>query len=161
MTIRTPASMAGRRRVFDSVFPSSRLKDLAPTPVLAQTGFVQSFGGPAMSPISSSPNEPLNAYPEQVIWDRAWHSATSFLSLPGRNLVEQRRQQDLESLAAHYNKPSKDAAASIRYVISHQRAEGARDRQTGHENIIEWYTDHVRGHFLAYSKPFLLRVSSG
>jgi anaphase-promoting complex subunit 2 len=164
MTVKTPAPMAGRKRVFDSVFPSSRLKDLAPTPsatpVLGQTEFSQSFGGPLSSPYSQSPIEALDAYPEQIVWDRAWHSATSFLTLPGRDFVGQTLQRDLDAFTAHYNKPSKGVTESIHYVASNQCADRAQEPNRKHESIVEWYTDHVRGHFLAYSKPSLLRVST-
>ena len=160
MTIRTAAPMAGHRRIFDSVFPSSRLKDLNPTPaatpVLGQADFGQSFGGPSISSISVSSIEASEAYPEQVIWDRAWHTATSFLALPGQDFVLQRQQRYLDAFAAHYNKPTKSAVDSIRYVISNGQAE----RGGEHESLLAWYRDHIRGHFLAYSKKPLLRVSS-
>lgn len=163
MTIRMPASMAGRKQVFDSVFPSSKLKDLAPTPsatpVLGQNEFSQSFGGPV---ISSSPQLPLEApdtYPEAIIWDRAWHSATSFLALPGRDFVTQMQQEELNAFTAHYNEEPKNAIEAIRYVTSRQHAEQAGEQQTERESIVKWYTDQVRGHFLAYAKPSLLRVS--
>lgn len=150
--------MAGRKRVFDSVFPSSRLKDLAPTPtatpVLGQTDFGQSFGGPSLFSISHSPIEGSDAYPEQIIWDRAWHYATSFLALPRRDFVLQRQQQDLDAFAAHYNKPTKAAVEAIRYVISNRHREPGRARAS----LIEWYRDHVREHFLAYSKKALIGV---
>ncbi len=164
MTIRTPAPMAGRKRVFDSVFPSSRLKDLTPTPsatpIIGQIEFGQSFGGPVISSSPHLPTEASDTYPEQLIWDRAWHSATSFLTLPGRDFVTQRQRQDLDDFTARYNKAPKSAIDSIRYVTSKQRAEQTREPKTDRESIVEWYTDHVRGHFRAYSKPSLLRVSS-
>jgi anaphase-promoting complex subunit 2 len=160
MTIRTPIPAAGRKRVFDSVFPSSRLKDLAPTPastpVLGQREFEQSFGGPSISPIFPSSNEASDAYPEQIVWDRAWHSATSFLTLPGRDFVLRRQQRDLDAFATYYNKPSKSVVESIRYVVSAGQAERGREC----ESLVEWYRDHVRGHFLAYSRNSLLQVSS-
>ena len=154
-----PAAMAGRKKVFDSVFPSSCLRDLAPTPVLSQTEFGQSVGGPIFSPTSRSAPEALNTYPEQVIWDRAWHAATSFLALPERDFVEQRDRRDLDAFAARYNKVPRDAIESIRYVILKHQEERAREQKTEHENLVEWYTNHVRGHFLAHSKAPLLRVS--
>jgi anaphase-promoting complex subunit 2 len=164
MTVKTSAPTVGRKRVFDSVFPSSRLKDLAPTPsatpVLGQTEFGQSFGGPLSSPFSQSSIEASEGYPEQIVWDRAWHSATSFLTLPGRDFVGQTLQRDLDAFTAHYNKPPKDVTESIRYVASKQYADRAQEQNRKHESIVEWYTDHVRGHFLAYSKPSLLRVST-
>lgn len=160
MTIRTPAPMAGHKRVFDSVFPSSCLKDLNPTPaatpVLGQAEFGQSFGGPSISSVSPPSTEGSEAYPEQVVWDRAWHSATSFLTLPGRDFVLQRQQRHLDTFAAHYNKPTKSVVDSIRYVIANGQAERGRER----ESLLAWYRDHVRGHFLAYSKKPLLRVRS-
>ena len=164
ITIGNPASMAGRKRVFDSVFPSSRLKDLAPTPaatpVLGQTEFVQSFGGPAFSHTSYSPSEASDLYPEQIIWDRAWHSVTSFLALPQRDFVERLQQQDLNAFTTRYNKASKNVIESFRYVASKLQERPVREKKVDHENVVEWYTDHVRGHFLAYAKPSLSRVSS-
>ncbi len=159
-----PAAMAGRKRVFDSVFPSSCLKDLAPTPaatpVLGQTEFGQSFGGPIYSPTSHAALEASATYPEQVIWDRAWHAATSFLVLPERSFMELRDRRYLDTLAAHYNKVPKDAIESIRYVILKHQEERALEQRIEHESLLDWYTNHVRGHFLAHSKAPLLRVSS-
>lgn len=156
--------MTGPKSVFHSVFPSSRLKDLAPTPaatpVLDQTEFGQSFGEPIPASIPLSPSEGSGAYPEQVIWDRAWHSATSFLSLPGRDFVSQRQQQELNAFRAHYSKGPRNAIDSIRYVTSKRQADPARQQKEERESIVQWYTDHVRGHFLAYSKGALCRVSS-
>ena len=164
MTIRTPATLAGRKRIFESVFPPSRLKDLAPTPaatpVLGQTEFNQSFGGPIFSPTSLSPPEASASYPEQVIWDRTWHTAISYLDLSGRDFVEQRQQQVLNAFTAHYNNAPKDVVESIRYLISKHQEKLAQGQKTEHGSILEWYTDHVRGHFLGYSTQSLLRVSS-
>lgn len=155
--------MARQKSVFNSVFPSSRLRDIAPTPaatpVLDQGGFGQSFeestvpSGPPLSPDGS------DAYPEQIIWDRAWHSATSFLILPATELVTQNQAPDLAAFAAHYDEAPRHTTESIRYLTSKKRADSARERKTERESIILWYTDHVRGHFLAYPKPALCRVS--
>jgi anaphase-promoting complex subunit 2 len=154
--------MRGRKRVFDSVFPSSRLKGLAPTPsatpVLGQTEFGQSFGGPDRFSFSSSPVEASDAYPEQVIWDRAWHTATSFLTLPGLDFLQLAREQ-LDSFAARYSKVSKNTLESIQYVAS-KRAEQSPGQKSDRENLMDWYSDHVQRHFLAYSKPSILQVSS-
>ncbi|KAF7507940.1 hypothetical protein GJ744_009974 [Endocarpon pusillum] len=156
-----PADMAGRKRVFDSVFPSSCLKDLAPTPVLSQTEFDRSVVEPIFSPTLRPAPEALTTYPEHVIWDRAWHAATSFLTLPERDFVERRDRRDLDAFAAAYNKVPRDAVESIRYVILKHQEERARGQKTEHENLVEWYTNHVRGHFLAHSKAPLLRQFYG
>ncbi len=161
MTTKMPAAMAGRKRVFDSVFPSSCLMDLAPTPattpVLGQTEFGQSFGGPIFLPTSQ---EASTTYPEQIIWDRAWHAATSFLALPERSFMERGDRRYLDTLAAHYNKVPKDAIESIRYIILKHQEERALEQRIEHESLLDWYTNHVRGHFLAHCKASLLRVSS-
>lgn len=163
MTLKMPVPMAGRKRVFDSVFPATRLKDLAPTPaatpILGSAEFGQTPRDPAISSPPHGPLETSDAYPEQVIWDRAWHSATSFLTLPTQDFVVQRQQQDLDAFAAHYAKPSKNVVQSIRYVTSRQMEEPARGQKSERESIVEWYSDHVRMHFLTHSKPSLLRVS--
>lgn len=162
MTIRKVAPMAGRKRVFESVFPSSRLKDLTPTPsatpLLGQAEFGPKVGDAAISSFSSSPVEATETYPEQVIWDRAWHAATSFLTLPGRDFV-QKRQADIDAFAARFNRPAKNAMESIRYVISNQKSERGQEQKGGRPSVLEWYTDHVRGHYLAHSRAPLLRVS--
>lgn len=166
---------AGQKRVFDSVFPSSRLKDLRPTPaatpLLGHANLGQSFGGGgggdgggfAISAGLTSSPDASNVYPEKVVWDRAWHSGTSLLSLPGHDFVtggQVKQHPSLKAFVDRYDNPSSQSRESLAYLLTKEGTVGKEDEdEDGRESIVEWYTDHVREHFLAHSKPALVRVS--
>lgn len=152
----------GRKRIFDSVFPSSKLKDLAPTPaatpVLGSTEPGQAFGGhcdqsfsSAEPPVSSEP------IPEQVVWDRHWHTATAFLTFPDKALIADEDAEDLKLLRSRFSKPKRDVSEALAYLASPKLR---HMKNSGPEfNLNAWYINEVRRHFLAFVKPVLTQVS--
>lgn len=151
--------MASERKVFNSVFPRSRWHDLAPTPsatpILSQGHFVASQPRPAVS------LEASESFPEPVIWDRSWHTATTFLSLPPKDFIFKRQPEDLDAFAKYYNDASRDVVYAIRYLIVNQHLDDAPEPGGERESLIEWYTDHVRRHFqLNCYKPILRELEA-
>ncbi|EEP76142.1 conserved hypothetical protein [Uncinocarpus reesii 1704] len=71
----------GRKRVFDSVFPPVPLSSIPPKP--DATSIPSSIRSPAQQQ-SALPSSHIDAAPEQATWDRAWHTATAFLSIPDK-----------------------------------------------------------------------------
>ena len=169
MTLRgPPTSVVRQKRIFDSVFPPSHLTDLAPTPsatpVITQSGFEQA-GSSRRSAIGTELKAPglreqLDVYPEAVVRDRAWHTATASLSLPQRDFLTLKDQKELTEFATRYAKLSPDAKEAISYVISSYATD--RDQTEAElgerESIVDWYTNHVRNHFLTSSKASLKRI---
>lgn len=154
----------GRKRVFDSVFQLSPLKDLPPTPVatpdLGSSAPGQSFGGHYQpTPNTENHSLPVEAFPEQVIWDRSWHTATSFLSLPEKTLTFDRADEESELLKAWLKSPTPDVSEALFYVGSpSSRWKTLRVGLKEHD-LKEWYTNEVRRHFLTHMRPALLNVS--
>lgn len=168
-----------RKRVFDSVFAPAPLENISPTPVAtpvlgsnAATG--QSFGGFGGGG-GGSAEEPV---PEQVTWDRAWHTATSFLFLPiaGHKDVDEilgdfnvedvygsgpdggEREHALLEGWARQSPPSQEVYDALFYVVSaSSRGQMLRAKSKGH-GLKEWYMNETRRHFLACFAPVLFKV---
>lgn len=169
----------GRKRVFDSVFAPAPLENISPTPVAtpvlgSNTAPGQSFGGFGGGG-GGATEEPV---PEQVTWDRAWHTATSFLSLPiegykdvdeilGDVNVEDThdagqdgdgQEHDLLKWWARQSPPSQEVYDALFYVVSpSSRGQMLRAKSKGHD-LKEWYMNEARRHFLACFAPVLFKV---
>lgn len=151
---------AGRKRVFDSVFPGSRLKDLAPTPaatpVLGSTEPGHTFGGDSNQSFNAPEASVSESIPEQVIWDRHWHTATTFLTFPDKALVAGEDVEDLKLLRSRLSKPRCEVSEALVYLASKQpKALNSSDPE---QDLLAWYTNEVRRHFLAFVRPMLLEV---
>ncbi|KAJ5214916.1 hypothetical protein N7468_010595 [Penicillium chermesinum] len=143
---------AGRRRVFNSVFSPASLQ--------------------ARSPFSPSENENLNAsfqstgssstvrndsfaviHPDGVAdsdrdWDRAWTAATAFLAVPDLGFAPVYEGKDTDGSDAiqafgRLSPPSRETADALTYLVS--AAPQAADES---KNLISWYGDEIRRHFL-------------
>ncbi|KAL9618880.1 MAG: hypothetical protein Q9160_006470 [Pyrenula sp. 1 TL-2023] len=155
--------VSNRKSVFDSVFPPAKVNDLAPTPsVTPQLGSSspgQAFGASFYSSATPSARGiPQNeSYPEQVIWDRSWHAATTYLTLPGDAVKLD--EHALQSLCkARYLSPGSEVLDAIRYVLS-PSSTGRQSRQGKVEyDLLEWYLNEVRQHFLTSVKPAVLKA---
>lgn len=155
--------LAAQKRVFASVFPISSTATTVPTPVatpvLGFTGEGQSFGGPQI-PSSPDLTSPSDIAAEQVIWNRAWHIATSFLKLPEEQITYVQANLDENQLRGHW---MKDCNADVSRAVSHLlsssskgHASFALHQQDG--DLVAWYTNEVRRHFLAYVRPVVTQV---
>ena len=166
----------GRKRIFNSVFAPAPLENITPTPVatpvLGSSAPGQAFGVVSSGGGSDVVEDPV---PEQVIWDQAWHTATSFLSLPvegfkniddilvdddpyrsGKEETEQKHE--LLNRWARESPPSQEVYDALSYVVSSSsRGQALRAKSKGHD-LKEWYMNETRRHFLACFAPILFEV---
>lgn len=161
----TDPIIPARRRVFDSVFSPASLEDF--------TSNRSAIGPTSSSPFSksnssqtraqstshrrsrsSTATDPANTgdepWHDQATWDRAWRTATRFLSVPDRELDLRVLGEDIEEtrLLRHFNRhtrPSKDVTAALAFLTAplSQGGTGAAQR-----SIIDWYGYEIRRHFL-------------
>lgn len=160
----------GRKRVFDSVFPPAPLSDISPTPVatplLGFSGVGESFGGhhDSRNPYQPSSSDSENV-PEQVTWDRAWHNATAFLSLPDESFrpgqdIGNDDELDEERLLKQWTRepPSREILESVFYVEDpSSRGKVLRAGSKG-QDLKEWYINETRRHFLTNFRDPLVNV---
>ncbi|KAI9376612.1 hypothetical protein BJX61DRAFT_538695 [Aspergillus egyptiacus] len=120
----------GRSHIFASVFTSPLDDLLAPTPAADQ---------------STSHQE--GSLPEKGAWTRAWRLATTFLSLPDRDLepmvrYEEFGEEEFLKLWNRDKKPTKETRDALSYLIKNSGSDG------GPKSVIDWYGSEIRLHFL-------------
>lgn len=147
--------MATLDKIFDSVFPPPSDVDIptpSATPVLGSSGFGESFGSLHVSQPGSE-----SSAAEQIKWDRAWHIATTYLTLPAEPI---RADQDETTLKGKWIKPvSHDIRKALEYVLSeHSRGYQIR-KASGKDDLLRWYFEEVvLGHYLEHALPGLVKV---
>lgn len=173
-----------QRRVFDSVFPPASLKDIAPTPtatpLLGHTSPGQAFGfGFGLQPQTSSGHEHASltashghgssgvedgddGSPEQVVWNRAWHAATSSLSFPDHGF-QALMETDLTENGMYErwspsNLGSREARAAFMYLLSPSSQGRHLRRDSGEDDLLKWYDLEIRRHFLTNFKSGFVMV---
>ncbi|OAX82748.1 hypothetical protein ACJ72_02902 [Emergomyces africanus] len=161
----TPLSIS-RKRVFDSVFPPAPLSSISPTPVSSPahsfTGAGESVGSGHNQPSAPRPSEPENV-PEQVTWDRAWHTATTFLSIPNEGFRNNGNGDndetcDAETLLRRWAKgPPPQVVSDSLYYVGADSSPGKALRQGSKESDVKkWYMSEMRRHFLTNFRDFLV-----
>ena len=152
--------MTAYERVFTAVFPPPAdvtIPTPAATPVLGSTASGESFGD-----LNTQPSRPQNSAEEQIRWDRAWHTATSFLSLPSEVITITEAKQSEEALKAKWFKPyTLEVANALSYLVSRD-SPGVKLRQSlAKDNLLQWYYEEVGGrHYLNYVRPALIKVGA-
>ena len=142
--------MALREKIFASVFPAPSevgIPTPAATPVLGSSAFGESFG-----PLSSSIG---TGAAEQIKWDRAWHTATDYLTLIDEPI---NANQDERTLKAKWIKPCPpQTQAAIQYILSDD-SWGRRLRKDK-DDLLRWYFEEViLGHYVEHVLPDLSKV---
>lgn len=137
----------GRSHIFGSVF--------APAP---PGDFI-----PGLAPRTRS-SQREGSIPENGKWDRAWRTATSFLSTPDgefEQLVLHNEGSEGEFLKQwnRHKKPSKEIRDALSYLIKLSAVDADRDDGEP-KSIIDWYGSEIRRHFLRNFKDELSVVSS-
>ncbi|MCJ1248476.1 hypothetical protein MMC30_005694 [Trapelia coarctata] len=152
--------MATRRAVLRAVFPSST-KATIPTPSATPLLGSAPFGGASFVFSDPSPLDGGDRASERIRWERAWHSATSFLSLRDAAIHPVNGEDDFESLQKRWIKTcSAEVSSSIAYVVS-ERSEGRQLRASNREdNLIDWYTQELGRHYIQYQLPQALKILS-
>jgi anaphase-promoting complex subunit 2 len=150
--------MANYDLIFAAVFPPSTDVDLptpAATPVLGSTGFGESFGNTA-----SEDAAPVTGAAEQIKWDRAWHTATAYLSLPGEPITAAHARQSENTLRGKWIKPcSPDVSHAISYVVSESSYGRQLRKRLRKEDLFQWYLKEVgTRHYLDHVMPGLVKV---
>ncbi|OJD16480.1 hypothetical protein AJ78_03335 [Emergomyces pasteurianus Ep9510] len=163
----TPLSIS-RKRVFDSVFPPAPLSSISPTPVSSPTqSFTkagESFGTGHSQESPPRPSEPGNV-PEQVTWDRAWHTATTFLSIPNEGFRingdgDNGEKCGEETLLRRWAKdpPAQIVSDSLFYVGADSSPGKVLRQGSKEDDVKEWYLSEMRRHFLTNFRDFLVRI---
>ena len=152
--------MAAYERVFSAVFPPpSDVDHPTPTatPVVGSGGFEDSFGSTAQ-PEST----PVTGAAEQIKWDRAWHTATTYLSLPKEELTAVHAKQSEENLKGKWIKPyPTEVSKAVAYVVSHDSYGYQLRRRWKKDDLLQWYFEEVgTRHYLEYVRPGLVKVYS-
>ncbi|KAI9823591.1 MAG: hypothetical protein M1832_002372 [Thelocarpon impressellum] len=161
MTSSATSTKRRRRQVFSSVFPVSTSITTPPTPLATpDPSFVlpgQSFGGPTVGATSfADARPPSSAAEERIRWDRAWHTATSSLSLPKESVsLRQPDVQDADLYSRWFGGCPPGAVNAIACVLSSTAGGDGASGPGDDRDLIEWYTNEVRGHFLMYVRPQL------
>ena len=152
--------MAAYERIFAAVFPPSAdalVPTPAATPVLGSSGLGESFGGP-VAPVVA---EAESSAEEQIRWDRAWHTATTYLSLPNELLTITHTKQSEEALKAQWLKPfTAETANAVAYLVSID-SRGYQLRKGIKDNLLQWYYEEVCSrHYIDYVRPTLIKVNT-
>ena len=144
-------------RIFASVFPPpSEVEIPTPTvtPILGSSAFGEPFGSQHTN-ASQSGTETGAA--EQIKWDRAWHTATTFLSLRDELIYT---EQDEETLKSRWIKPADpETQRALEYLLS----ESSRGRQirrgSDTDDLLRWYFEEVvLEHYVKHVLPGLIQV---
>ena len=144
-------------RIFASVFPPpSEVEIPTPTatPILGSSAFGEPFGSQHIN--ASQPGTETGAA-EQIKWDRAWHTATTFLSLRDEPIYT---EQDEETLKSRWIKP---ADPEIDRTLAYLLSESSRGRQIRRESdaddLLRWYFEEVvLEHYVKHVLPGLIQV---
>ena len=143
--------------IFASVFPPpSEVNVPTPTatPILGSSGFGEPFG--SQHTYASQPGTETGAA-EQIKWDRAWHTATTFLSLRDEPINS---EQDEETLKGRWIKPAEpETSKALAYLLS----ESSRGRQirteSNSDDLLRWYFEEVvLEHYVKHVLPGLIQV---
>ena len=143
--------------IFASVFPApSEVNVPTPTatPILGSSGFGEPFG--SQHTIPSQPGTETGAA-EQIKWDRAWHTATTFLSLRDEPIHV---EQDEETLKGRWIKPAEPGTQrALAYLLS-ESSNGRQIRtESNTDDLLRWYFEEaVLEHYVKHVLPGLTQV---
>lgn len=147
--------MAVYDRIFTAVFPPPSEVDVptpAATPVLGSSSFGDTFGSQHIIPQVAE-----TGAAEQIKWDRAWHTATSFLTLPNEPI---RTDEDEETFRPKWDRPyNNEIRKAFEYVLS-ENSKGRQLRKgTNTDDLIRWYFEvEVTEHYVKHLLPKLVEV---
>ena len=152
---RPPRTMTLHDRIFASVFPPPSevaIPTPAATPVLGSSGFGESFGSQ-----NNSQTGIESSAAEQIKWDRAWHTATTYLSLPDEPIDA---DHDDRTLRARWIKPvHTETHKALEYVLSDD-SRGIQIRKANDsDDLLRWYFEEVvLKHYIEHALPGLIQV---
>lgn len=147
-------------RIFTAVFPPPSEASL-PTPKATPVLDTGTFEGTPEAHLDID-WEPQDSATEQVQWERAWHTATTFLSLPKEELPSAHGKENKNRLHGKWWKScTPEISAAIKYLVSpDSRGLLLRQNQKQHD-LLHWYFEEVGlRHYIHFVRPPLLQVPS-
>jgi hypothetical protein len=144
--------MVTRRDVFSAVFPSAA-KATVPTPSSTPQLSSAPFGETSFVFPNVTIPDGGDRTARRIKWERAWHSATSFLGLRNALISPPDEEGDEDAVKRQWIKScSAEVSAAVSYLNS--------ERVDGHpeDNLIDWYMHEVGRHYTRFQLPFLLKV---
>lgn len=145
--------------IFASVFPPPSEFDVptpTATPILGSSGFGEPFSSQHTN--TSQPGTETGAA-EQIKWDRAWHTATTFLSLRDEPIHP---EQDEETLKGRWIKSAEpETRQAFAYLLSESSRGWQIRRESNTDDLLRWYfEDVVLEHYVTNVLPSLIKVIS-
>ena len=152
---------AATARIFSSVFPAPSDIEL-PTPnVTPLIPSSSTFDDPTPSPSKGQKTgeHAGGGAAEQIKWDRAWHTATTFLSLLPEPISPVEGEEKAKKRWC--KNADTETKKAFEYLL-HANSKGRRLREAKgerSEDLLRWYLEvQVVGHFLLYMKPLLCNI---
>ena len=143
--------------MFDDVFPS--FKDAcAPTPSVTPLLGSTSFGTPFGGDFHDTKGSADDSAPEALRWDRAWHTATTFLSLPRETVSPEQALRKGFDERRWIKEPSPETRNAIAYVLSHEWDAPGAQVKAERSSLLEWYLLEVSTHFAGFQLSSLKTV---
>ncbi|KAL8840733.1 MAG: hypothetical protein Q9170_001171 [Blastenia crenularia] len=150
--------MTAQDRIFAAVFPPPSEASL-PTP--KATPLLGSGGFEGWSEAGNSIDwDTQDSAVEQIQWERAWHTATTFLSLPKEELPPTHGKEDIDQLHGKWWKDcTPDISMAIRYLVApDSRGASMRGDQQQH-SLFHWYFEEAGlRHFVQYVRPLIMKT---
>ncbi|KAI4128996.1 MAG: hypothetical protein LQ338_002463 [Usnochroma carphineum] len=150
--------MTAYERIFAAVFPPPSEASL-PTPKATPLLDLGAFEGSAEAQTLID-WEPQDSATEQVQWERAWHTATTFLSLPSEELPPAHGESNRNRLHGKWWKTcTPEISAAIKYLVSPD-SKGLLLRKTQMQHdLLHWYFEEVGlRHFVHFVRPPILEA---
>ena len=144
-------------RIFASVFPPPSEVDIptpTATPILGSSAFGEPFG---WQHTNASQSGTETGAAEQIKWDRAWHTATTFLSLRDEPI---HTEQDEETLKSRWIKPAdSETERALAYLLSENSRGRQIRRESETDDLLRWYFEEVvLEHYVKHVLPGLIQV---
>ncbi|KAL9610999.1 MAG: hypothetical protein Q9167_004344 [Letrouitia subvulpina] len=129
-------------RIFAAVFAPSTVASI-PTPAATPDLGSAEFENPGTE----------SGAPEQIQWDRAWHTATTFLSLPKEPTPTLLDEEGVELLNGKWFKRcNAEIIRAIRYLVARESPGYRLRRYQKQDDLLQWYFEEAgQRHFMAYS----------
>ncbi|KAL9131667.1 MAG: hypothetical protein Q9217_000478 [Psora testacea] len=148
--------MAVADRIFAAVFPPPSDVDIptpAVTPLLGSSSFDDASGTLHLShqPLSETST---GGAAEQIKWDRAWHTATTFLSLVDQPIYAAEGEERVKR--RFLRTCDTETRRALEYLLSD--ASKGRQLRKGHDrdNLLRWYFEVVVEHYVKHMLPLLV-----
>ncbi|KAI4159989.1 MAG: hypothetical protein LQ342_006117 [Letrouitia transgressa] len=134
-------------RIFAAVFAPSTVASI-PTPAATPDLGSAEFEIPGIE----------SGAPEQIQWDRAWHTATTFLSLPKEPTPTILDEEGVELLNGKwYKQCNAETIRAIRYLVARDSPGYRLRRYQKQDDLLQWYFEEVgQRHFMTYVRPTVL-----